>query len=191
MPQAAPAPLRRYLAIVVALIAIQATVLLAMGRPPICTCGTIRLWVGTVDSPETSQQLTDWYTFSHIIHGILFYGLLWLVLPHAPVGLRLALAVGIEVTWEIVENTPLIIERYRQAALAQGYVGDSVLNSLSDTLSMVVGFLLAHRLPAWASVVIVVALELFTGTMIRDSLTLNIIQLIAPNDTISRWQTGR
>jgi hypothetical protein len=191
MPHAAPAPLRRYLAVVVALIAIQAMVLLAMGRPPICTCGTIRLWVGTVDSPETSQQLTDWYTFSHIIHGILFYGLLWLVLPRAPVGLRLALAVGIEVTWEIVENTPMIIERYRQAALAQGYVGDSVLNSLSDTLSMVVGFLLAHRLPAWASVAIVVGLELFTGAMIRDSLTLNIIQLIAPNDTISRWQTGR
>jgi hypothetical protein len=191
MPHVASAPLRRYLAIVVVLIAIQAIVLLAMGRPAICTCGTIRLWVGKVDSPETSQQLTDWYTFSHIIHGILFYGLLWLVLPRAPVGLRLALAVGIEVTWEIVENTPMTIEHYRQAALAQGYVGDSVLNSVSDTLSAVLGFVMAHRLPVWASVAIVVGLELFTGTMIRDNLTLNIIQLIAPNDMISRWQTGR
>jgi uncharacterized protein DUF2585 len=191
MHPTAPAPVRPTVLIVIGLIAVQALTLLALGRPAICTCGTIKLWVGTVESPENSQQLADWYTFSHIIHGFVFYGLLWLFVRRAPIGLRLALAVGIEVCWEITENTPLIIERYRQSAIAQGYFGDSVLNSVSDTLSAVLGFLLARALPTWSVVGLALGFELFTGYMIRDNLTLNVIQLIHPTEAISRWQAGQ
>ena len=171
-------------------IGVQALVLFIMGRPLICTCGTIKLWVGIANGPENSQQLTDWYTFTHIIHGIGLYFLFWLIAPGMPVGLRFALAVGLEAGWEMVENSPFIIARYRQSALAQGYVGDSIINSISDTLSAVFGFTLARALPAWSSVVLVIAMELFVGYMIHDNLTLNIIQLIYPNEAISRWQVG-
>lgn len=183
-------PAAAWLLAVAALMAMQGLVLYGYGQPPICTCGTVRLWVGTVLGPENSQQITDWYSFSHIIHGIGFYFLLWLIAPRTPVLQRLALAVGLEVGWEILENTPFIIERYRQQALAQGYVGDSILNSLSDTVCAIVGFFLARLLPVRASVALVVALEVFVGVMIHDNLTLNIIQLIHPIPAISAWQAG-
>jgi hypothetical protein len=169
---------------------VQAVVLFVLGQPAICTCDTVRLWAGDVSGPENSQQLSDWYSFSHVIHGIGFYFLLWLIAPRTPVMLRLALAVGIEVGWEIFENTPFIVDRYRQQALAQGYVGDSILNSLSDTLAAIFGFFLARILPVWGSVALVVALEVFVGVMIRDNLTLNIIQLIYPIPALSHWQMG-
>ena len=184
------APVAMALLIAAGLVALQAIVLAAMGQPPICTCGTIKLWVGTVGGPENSQQIADWYSFSHVIHGIGFYFLLWLIFPRAPVALRFALAVGIEGAWEIFENTPFIIDRYRQQALANGYVGDSVLNSVCDTLMAMIGFVFARRAPVWANVALVIALEVFVGFMIRDNLTLNIIQLIHPNAAISRWQAG-
>ncbi len=184
-------PAAGFLLIVAALLALQAAELFAYGQPLICTCGTVRLWAGNVLGLENSQQLTDWYSFSHVIHGIGFYVLLWLIAPRAPVLMRLALAVGLEVTWELIENTPFIIERYRQQALAQGYVGDSILNSLSDTACAIFGFALARLLPVRGSVALVVALELVVGVMIRDNLTLNIIQLIHPVPAISAWQAGR
>ncbi len=185
-----PIPSRRHLALAVLILAVQAGALLAMGRSAICTCGTVRLWVGSVTSPELSQQIFDWYTFSHVIHGFLLYGLTWLIAPQAPIGLRFAAAIGLEACWEIVENTPFIIDRYRQSALAQGYVGDSVLNSLSDTFSAVTGFWLARSVPTFAIVVIALVLELGTATAIHDNLTLNLIQLVHPSEAISRWQAG-
>lgn len=180
-----------YLLAGLALVAIQAAALLAMGRPAISTSGTVKLWVGDVASPENSQQLTDWYTFTHLIHGILFYALLWVALPATPFGLRLVLAIAVEAMWEIAENSPRVIGAYRQQALAQGYVGDSVLNSLSDTLAAVVGFALAALLPVAATIVLALALEGFVGWMIRDNLTLNVIQLLHRSPAISRWQTRR
>ena len=184
-------PLGVFLLIASGSIAVQAFVLLAIGHPLICTCGTIRLWVGTVASPENSQQLTDWYTFSHIIHGFLLYVLLWLLAPRMPFCLRLALAIGLEAAWEIIENTPIIMDRYRQSALAQGYFGDSVINSVVDTLAAAVGFVLAWKSPVWATIALAIAMELFVGYSIHDNLTLNIIQLLHPSAAISQWQTGQ
>jgi hypothetical protein len=180
----------QYAAIVAGLIVIQVLTLFALGHPPICTCGYVKLWQSDVLSAENSQHLTDWYTFSHIIHGFCFYLLLWLIAPRAPIGLRFAIAVGIEVGWEILENTPLIMDRYRESALAQGYFGDSIINSVSDVLSMSFGFFLARKQPVWLTIALALAMELFVGYMIRDNLTLNIIQLIHPNAALSRWQAG-
>jgi hypothetical protein len=171
-------------------IGVQMLALKLMGQPPICECGYIKLWEGVVLSSGNSQHLTDWYTPSHVIHGILFYLGLWFFFPRMPIAIRLALAVGIEVSWEIFENTPWIINRYREQALAQGYIGDSVINSVFDTLAMVGGFLIAWRAPIWLSVVLVIALEMFVLYSIRDSLTLNVVQLLYPIEVISNWQAG-
>src|SRR5258708_3319589 len=118
-----------------------------MGQPPICTCGVVRLWQGAILSAENSQQISDWYTPSHVIHGFLLFGATRLLLPKLPLAAALALTLGVEVGWEILENSPATIQRYRQQALASGYSGDSVLNSLSDTLACTTGFFLARALP--------------------------------------------
>ncbi len=171
-------------------LALQALVLFIYGQPPICTCGYVKFWEGVVLGPGNSQHITDWYTFSHIIHGFIFYLILWKIFPRIPAAWRLLMAMGIEVSWELVENTPTIIQHYREQALAQGYTGDSIINSLSDTLSMVVGFVMARKLPVLLIVCLAVGLEIFTAIMIRDNLTLNIINLLHPFEFISHWQQG-
>jgi hypothetical protein len=171
------------------LLAIQIAVLLAMGRPAICTCGSIRFWENSPLSPETSQQLFDWYTFSHIVHGFLFYGAIRLIFRHRiTVWQAVLIAMGLEIGWEILENTPWVIEAYRQQALAQGYVGDSTINSVFDTFSMIAGFTLARFIPAWLSVILVLLLEFSAAYAIHDNLTLNVLNFIHPIDAITRWQ---
>ncbi len=164
--------------------------LLSMGRVPICKCGYIKFWHGIVASSENSQHLSDWYTFSHIIHGFAFYGLFRLLAPRSTLAFRLAAATFLEASWEIFENTDLVINRYREATISLDYYGDSVINSIADILSMVAGFVAASRLRLWIVVGLTAALETFVAWMIRDNLTLNIIMLLYPLDAIREWQAG-
>lgn len=171
-----------------ALLLAQALTLYLMGRIPLCECGTIKLFEPGVNTAGNSQHLSDWYTPSHIIHGFLFYGLALLVMRHKPMGARLAFAAIIEIAWEILENSPIIIDRYRSATMAIGYEGDSILNSAMDTVFMALGFLFAARAPVWLTIVIAIAFELITGWIIRDNLTLNVLMLVWPVEAIKAWQ---
>ena len=182
---------KRAALLIVFLLLGTATILLAMGRPPICTCGTVKLWEGAVNSAGNSQHLADWYSFSHIIHGFLFYGLTWLLLRQwLRAESRLAVAVLIEAAWEILENSPIIIDRYRTATIALGYTGDSVLNSMSDIAMMMLGFAFAARMPVKLTIGLAVAMELFTLLMIRDNLTLNVLMLSWPVEAVRQWQSA-
>lgn len=178
-------------ALSVLLLAAMAGVLLAWGRYPICPCGTVDLWHGDVVSAENSQHLTDWYTPSHIIHGLIFYGLLALVAGRLAVGWRLTVATAVECAWELFENTDMVINRYREVTISLDYYGDSVVNSMADVVAMWVGFTLARVLPVWASVVLALVFEAVTTAIIRDGLALNILMLIWPIDAVAAWQGAR
>ncbi len=185
---------KHYGLIGLALIILTAIILLAMGREPICKCGVVKFWTWDVNSSDNSQHIADWYTPSHIIHGFLFYGLFWwLGRRFSPpggwsMGLRAVLSIVVEAAWEIAENSPVIINRYREATIALDYFGDSVLNSVFDIIWMLLGFWLAARLPVWLSVVLIIAAELFVGFMIRDNLALNVLMLLYPLDAVKDWQ---
>jgi len=188
-------PVRYYTIAAAALLCIQIAVLHGLGQPFIAASGRILLWVNDPFSPDMSQQLADWYSFSHIIHGFIFFGLFRLAAPRLPPGMGLLIAMAIEIGWEIAENSPAVIQHYRQQALAAGYVGDSILNSVSDTVMMSIGFLFASRVPGRTVIALALGLEIFTAVAIRDNLTLNVINLIAPSHwapitAIHDWQSG-
>jgi len=168
----------------------QIVILYLMGRVPICECGYVKLFEPGVNTPGNSQHIADWYTPSHIIHGFLFYGLAWLLFRSKPLSFRLSLAVLVEAAWEILENSPIIIDRYRTATMALGYTGDSILNSAMDTVFMIVGFFFAARVPVWLTVLIAIVFEIFTGWLIRDNLTLNVLMLVWPVDAVKEWQNA-
>jgi hypothetical protein len=180
----------RNVAALAAIAIAMAAILLAMGRTPICTCGTIKIWHGVVMSSENSQHLMDWYSPSHILHGLLFYLGLRYALPRVSFATRLTVAALIEAAWEIAENTDAVIQHYREQTISLDYFGDSVINSAADLTMMVLGFLFAARAPVWLSITLFVAAELFVGYIIRDGLILNIIMLLYPLQAIKNWQAG-
>jgi len=161
-----------------------------MGHPWICTCGTVKLWHGELVSSENSQHLTDWYTWTHVVHGPVFYFALWLVARFLPGRVRFLIALIVEAGWEVVENTPWIINRYRETTISLDYFGDSVINVVTDILAMIVGYFIAARAPVWVSVLVLLAIEGALAFAIRDNLTLNVLMLIYPLDAIRDWQAG-
>lgn len=173
-----------------AIIALAAACLLWIGREPICTCGYVKLWHGQTVSSENSQHISDWYTFSHVIHGFLFYAALHYLTPGLRLGWRLAIATLVESLWEIIENSDAIIDRYRAVTISLDYYGDSVLNSVADILAMVLGFWLAARLPVWLIVALAMGFEAMTIWLIRDGLVLNVLMLVWPMDAVRDWQAA-
>jgi hypothetical protein len=172
------------------LLALQAAALYVFGQPPICECGYVKAWEGAVFSSGNSQHLTDWYTFSHIIHGFAFFYLGRFLSKKITLFQSFILALGIETGWELIENSSFIINRYRTTTMSLDYYGDSIINSSFDILAMVLGFYLAKRLPVWAVVSLIVLMEVGVGLLIRDNLTLNIIMLLYPSQAIKKWQMG-
>lgn len=185
------------------ILGVFAAVLYFMGRVPICACGVVKLWYGLVPGSESSQHFSDWYSFSHIIHGFVFYWLFWLLgKRRAPLeaglltgrgwtlGTRFLLALLLEVVWEIFENSPFIVNRYRAVTVSFDYYGDSIVNAVADALFMALGFFAAWRLPVWLVIALAVVMEAFVGYMIRDNLALNVIMLLYPLEAVRRWQSG-
>jgi hypothetical protein len=179
------------LVVALAILVVAECIVYSMGHPLFCKCGTIKFWYGTKSGPEQSQQFTDWYTYSHILHGFVLYWLLSLVFRgRLSVAARFVIAALIEGGWEVFENTPFLINRYRTQTIAHDYFGDSILNSTGDILAMFVGFFLAARLPVWVTIALLIGTELTLLFLIRDNLTLNIIMLIHPVEWIKQWQAG-
>ena len=188
---------RRAFVISVLIIGAFAAVLFFMGQPLICKCGFVKFWHGpTALTSENSQHISDWYTFSHIINGFLFYWILWFVkrkfsfLQNVSLGGLFLIALSLEMAWELFENTDFIINRYRSITISYDYFGDSVINSASDVLAMVLGFVIARRAPVWLTIMLLVGMELFVGYWIRDNLLLNIVMLLYPFEFILKWQRG-
>jgi len=179
-----------HVAVAATIIGVAALILLAMGRTPWYRSGSIKLWTADAWGPQNSQQFADPYSFTHVTHGVLLYLLLWLAARRRPVATRAVLAVALESAWEVLENTDLVIDRYRAATMALGYYGDSVLNSMGDILACTLGFALAARLPARVSVGLVIGLEAVLTLWIRDSLLLNVVMLIHPIPAVRAWQLG-
>lgn len=177
-------------AVVLGVVLVTAFLELAMGRSPTYRHGPLRLWVSDVNSDQNSQQLADAYTFSHLIHGALFYGITYVTMRRASFATRLIAALTLEGAWEAYENTDTVINRYRAATIALGYYGDSVLNSVADIVACLLGFGLASRTRWWWTVSWVVATEILLAIFIRDNLTLNVVMLIWPSEAIRRWQMG-
>jgi hypothetical protein len=181
---------RLFLLLALAIVALQVVLLYAMGRHPICACGYVKLWEGNAFGPGNSQHLADWYTPSHIIHGFLFYFFAWVLFRRASIAWRFAFAVFLEAAWEVLENTPLVIEYYRNNTASLGYVGDSIINSVLDVVWMALGFLVAWRAPVLVTVVLALAMEALAAYVIRDNLILNILMFIYPFESVKAWQTA-
>ena len=173
----------------VGIVGATSLILSAMGRTWWCAQGDWLPWSWDIWSAHNSQHLIDPYTATHVLHGVLFFGLLRLLGDRWP-GARALVAVGLESAWEILENTDRVIQHYRETTISLEYDGDAVLNSAADIAAMGIGYWLASRLPWWASVGSFLATEVALALWIRDSLLLNILMLLWPIEAIKAWQLG-
>jgi len=158
------------------------------GRIWWCACGRLNLWDGDIWSAHNSQHVFDPYSFTHVLHGILLFWILGWVFKRMTFKWQVTLAILLESVWEVLENSPFIIQRYREATIGQGYTGDSIVNSLSDILCCAAGVLLARKLGFPLALFLFVIVELALAWMVRDNLTLNILMLICPIDAVKQWQ---
>ncbi|WP_377510295.1 DUF2585 family protein [Octadecabacter sp. R77987] len=158
------------------------------GQPLICTCGEVKLWINSIFDGGNSQHIADWYTLSHILHGVLIALVGRLVFPRVSFEVLLLIAVTSGIFWEIIEHTNWVLDAFRATTINAGYLGDSVLNAVCDYLFMLAGFFAAYNLRIPLVIVGVLVLELTAGLIGRDNLTLSTIQLIAPVDAINDWQ---
>lgn len=177
--------------IAIATIVVAATVMLAIqGRVVWCEAGDYLPWSWTIMSRHNSQHIIDAYSFTHILHGILEFWLIGLVFYKLPLTWRFVIAMFIESTWEVVENTSYIINRYREATLSLDYFGDSITNSLADIVCCGIGFAIAKKIGYWWSLALFIVTETILIFTIRDSLLLNILMLLYPLDVVRQWQLG-
>jgi hypothetical protein len=192
MPTDPPTPRRAALPVVLTVVAVALAVaaLRGQGRRWWCACGQPFLWSGDIHTAHNSQHLADPYSLTHVLHGVALYGLLALAWPGGPVAWRFAVTVAIEALWEVVENSAVVIDRYRTATLALGYEGDSIANSLGDIACCAAGFWLARRLGLRWSVVFFLATEAVLLVWIRDDLALNVLMLVYPLEAVKTWQMG-
>ena len=172
-------------------VAIVALWLWAVGQPWICTCGTIKLWDGNIFSSGNSQHIADWYTLSHVLHGVLIVLVGRIVAPRVRMTTLLYVAVITGVAWEVIEHTPWVLDRFRAATINQGYVGDSILNACCDFLWMMLGFLLASRMSQWGAVALIIVFEITSTLAARDSLALTTLMVIWPIDAVAEWQKAQ
>jgi hypothetical protein len=185
------AEFRRSLAAVTLLLALAVTAEWSMGRRPWGIGGQPGLWSGNIWSEHNSQFVADPYTFTHVSHGIAFYALFTVVARKAPLHLRLIGTVALEAAWEILENSDLVINRYRAETISLNYFGDSIVNSIADVFACMFGFYLASKLPKRVTVAAIIVMEIVLAVWIHDNLTLNILMLLAPSQTVRSWQLGR
>lgn len=178
---------------IVIILVLQAVVLYDLGHPLICDCGYVKIWDNVIEGSENSQHIFDWYTLSHIIHGFIVYFLLWLAGLRKrgwSIGALFLMALLISAGWEMFENTQFVVARYQEATISSNYYGDSIINSLMDSVSMLFGFWLAWRLPVDMVIILAILMELTAAAVIHDNLILNIIMLAYPFQSILQWQTG-
>ncbi len=159
------------------------------GRSVFGPDGRFGWWDGNIWGSENSQRVADAYSFSHIIHGILFYAFFWLIARRLPLKYKFLWALLLEWGWELLENSPIIINRYREATIAQWYVGDSILNSVCDIGMVIIGFIIARMSKVWMSILIIIVFEVGCLFWIRDNLTLNVLQLVYPIESVKLWQS--
>ncbi len=177
--------------VIVLLVPLTALALWAEGRLFSCACGEFAFWVGDTCSSQNSQQFFDPYSVTHILHGFLLFWLVTLVFRHLSPAWQLSVAAILEALWEVVENTPFIIDRYRAQTAALGYTGDTIVNSLGDLFCAIVGFVIARRLGWLRSLIAFLLLEVVLLVWIRDSLLLQILMLISPVNALKMWQMCR
>ena len=170
--------------------AVTAAILTGMGRPLWCSCGQSSLWSSDIWAEHNSQHSFDPYSFTHVMHGLMFYAILAFVFRKKWPRARYLIAVALEGSWEVLENSSFIIDKYRESTVALGYYGDSMVNSMSDLLACSFGYAIAAFAPVYLSAGIFVLSETILAIVIRDNLILNIIILTWPIESIKAWQLG-